>query len=133
MSLTHAELNAEIHRIETAIVARELRVRERLGDLSQRIDEALPKAVAAGVAATAVGLLLLWLRPRPPAAAANSPAATGGLMHWVSMAWPLLPLSLRAMIDLRLISALGTPLLAWLKGRKERPPQPPRDTARTRG
>ena len=133
-SLTPVELNAEIDRIEAEIVRRERRVRGRVEDLSQRIEAALPKLLAAGVAASAIGLLVLWLRPRPAvSAAASSPAAAGGWLHWVTLAWPLLPLSLRAMVDLRLISALGTPLLAWWKGRKQqRPPAPPKSPADAR-
>jgi hypothetical protein len=143
MSNSSAELNAEIDRIEAGIVLREARVRARVANLGQRVDAALPKAAAAGVVAAALGLLVLWLRPRRPVSPATAQAAdtSTGWLHWVTMAWPLLPLSLRAMVDLRLITALGGPLLAWLQRRK-RPKQAqaappaaadPADASRTHG
>jgi hypothetical protein len=138
MSLSPLELNAEIERIEAGIVLREARLRGRVADLGQRVDAAMPKVLAAGVVAAALGGLLLWLRPRrsivaAQAAEAPSGAESHGWLYWVNMAWPLLPLSLRTMIDLRLVMAIGGPLLAMFKRRKapansassQRPPPPP--------
>lgn len=146
MSLSALELNAEIDRLEAGIVLREARLRGRVAELGQRVDAALPKVAAAGVVAGALGLLVLWMRPRRPVAAAAAPAgAPGGWLHWISMAWPMLPLSLRAMVDLRLVMAVGKPLLALFKGRQRRqasatqpqpqpqPPSPPSDAAQKHG
>lgn len=154
MSLSRLELNAEIERVEGGIVLREARLRGRLTDLGQRVDAALPKVAAAGAVAGGLGLLLLWLRPRRPAASAAAPAAAAAAeapsgaespdwLHWLHMAWPLLPLSIRAMIDLRLVMAIGAPLLALFKRRKAParaasaepppPPMPPADAAQKRG
>ena len=138
MSLSLVELNAEIERIEAGIVLREARLRGRVSELGQRVDAALPKVAAAGVVAGALGLLALWLRPRKPAAAAPAGAAgpPSGWLHWVTLAWPLLPLSLRAVVDLRLVMAIGKPLLAMLRRRAPAPSpaaQPPADAAQKHG
>ena len=128
MSLGPIELNAEIERIEAGIVLREARLRGRVSVLGQQIDAALPKVAAAGAIAGALGLLALWMRPRKAAAAApaDTAAAPSGWLHWVTLAWPLLPLSLRAVVDLRLVMAIGKPLLALFKRRPARPPTSPR-------
>lgn len=145
MNLSPVELNDEIDRIEAGIVLREARLRGRVAELGQRVDAALPKVVAAGVVAGALGLLLLWLRPRRPAAAvpASAAAAPGGWLHWISLAWPLVPPSLQALVDLRLVMAIGKPLLAMFKRRQARPappsqprkqqPEPPAGAAQTHG
>jgi len=125
MSLSALELNAEIERVEAGIVLREARLRGRFVALQQRVDDALPKVAAVGVVAGALGLLVLWLRPRRPVAVAAPSGASGGWVHWVTRAWPMLPLSLRAMIDLQLVVALGKPLLAMFKRRSKRPPSQP--------
>lgn len=135
MSLNALELNAEIERVEAAIVLREARLRGRVADLGQRVDEALPKVAAAGVVAAALGGLLLWLRPRrrrhaapasEAAAAASAAGAPEGWLHWINLAWPLLPLSLRALVDLQLVVAIGKPLLAMFRRRPAAaPPAPP--------
>lgn len=127
MNLSPTELNAQIDQIEASIVERELRLRARVDALAQRVDEALPKVAAAGAVAGALGLVLLWMRSRKHAAKASaapsstSPAdgstASSGWLHWVQLAWPLLPLSLRAAIDLRLVLAIGKPLVALFKRR----------------
>ena len=138
MSLNTLELNAEIERVEAGIVQREARLRGRVAELGRRVDAALPKVAAAGVVAGALGLLVLWLRPRRLlSAAAAAPlgagSAPGGLWHWVSLAWPMLPLSLRAMVDLRLVTAIGKPLLALFKRRQVQPTSPPRQQGQQQG
>ena len=138
MSHSPLELNAEIDRVEAGIVQREARLRGRIADLGQRVDAALPKVAAAGVVAGALGLLLLLMRPRRPMAAAV-PAAAGasagapsGWLYWLGMAWPLLPLSVRAAVDLRLVMAIGKPLLNLFK-RRQQQPEPPADAAQKHG
>lgn len=123
MSLSPLELNAEIDRIEAGIVLREARLRGRVADLAQRVNTAVPKVATAGAVAGALALLVLWMRPRRPVAASAAPSAPpDGWLHWISLAWPMLPLSLRAMVDLRLVMAIGKPLLALFKRRQAPPP-----------
>ena len=145
MSLSPSELNAEIERVEAGIVLREARLRGRVADLSQRVDAALPKVAAAGVVAGALGLLVLWMRPRRALAAIAAAVPGGGgapqsgWLHWITLAWPMVPLSLRAMVDLRLVLAIGKPLIALFKRRKPTSPppptspRPPADAAKKRG
>ncbi len=113
--LTGAALDAEIRRLELALIDREERFLGQAQALGRRVHAAIPSTFGGGAVA---GLgLLSWLFK--PSARAHAPAGgaapvASGWARWFTMLWPLMPAGLKARVDPKLLgmfTAFGLPLL----------------------
>jgi apolipoprotein D and lipocalin family protein len=130
--LSGAALDAEIRRVEQALIDREERFVRSAHALGDRVHAAIPRSLGGGAAA-GLGLgLLSWLfrpspRARPAGGGGGGGASTaGGLARWFAMLWPFVPTTFRARIDPRMLSlftALGIPLIERLLARRRAPPR----------
>lgn len=122
------DLDDQIDAAERAVIDRDRRVRDRMRGSAQRVKAHAGRSIGLGLGAAA-GLFLLLRgsrRGRPGLARAGLGAAALAstsrrrpvmLTRLMTMAWPLLPQSLRQRISPQLLSliGIGLPLLAGLK------------------
>lgn len=126
-------LDEQIDAAERAVIDRDQRVRDRTHGAVQRIKAQAGRSVAIGVGAAAGLFLLLRSGRRRPglARAGLGAAALAGtsrrkpilLTRLMTMAWPMLPVSLRQRLSPQVMSmiSIGLPLLAGLKATASSP------------
>ena len=124
-------LDERVRAAEQRLMARERALVSRIGEFGQRLRTAtrpqrvIPPALGVGVALVALGWLLFGRRAPGAAARAGagvSPAARSALTalpwgHWLALAWPLLPVPLRARVKPATAATLisvGLPLVQRL-------------------
>ncbi|MBA3596653.1 MAG: lipocalin family protein [Methylibium sp.] len=129
------DLDEQIDAAELAVIDRDRRVRDRTQGAVRRVKAHAGRSVAIGVGAVA-GLFLLFRgakrgsRPGLARAGLGAAALAGAtrrrpimFTRLMTMAWPLLPVSLRQRISPQMLSlvSIGLPLLAGLKATASAP------------